>query len=75
MVSDHSHSSNFVSDLRKDCKFKERSFVSYIKGKVIFFSLVLLTDSKKVITDRKVVSNSEILCREMDVRVGRGRGR
>ena len=45
-----------------------------MKGKVIF-THVLLTDSNKVISDRKIVSSSELLFQEMEVRVGRGRGR
>ena len=40
---------------------------------------VLLTDSEKDITDSeidiKLVSRSDLLCQEMEVRVGRGQGR
>ena len=45
-----------------------------MKGNVIF-TLVLLIDLEKVISDRKIVSSSELLCHEMEVRVGRGRAR
>ena len=43
-------------------------------GKVIF-TPVLLTNSEQVISDRKIVSSSELVCHEMEVRVGRDRGR
>ena len=45
-----------------------------MKGKVIF-THVLLRDSDQVISDRKIVSSSELLCQEMEFKVGRGRGR
>ena len=45
-----------------------------MKGKVIF-TPILLTDSEQVISDRKIVSSSELLCQEMESRVGRGQGR
>ena len=45
-----------------------------MKGKDIF-SPVLLTDSEKVISDKEIVSSSELLCQEMEVGVGRGRER
>ena len=35
----------------------------------------MLTDSEKDITDSKIVSRNDLLCHEMEVRVGRGRGR
>ena len=45
-----------------------------MKGKVNF-TPVLLTDLEQVTIDREIVYSSELLCQEMEVRVGRGRGR
>jgi len=45
-----------------------------MKDKIVF-TPKLLTSSEQDITDSKVVSNSDLLCREMDIRIGRGHGR
>ena len=45
-----------------------------MKGKVIF-TPVLITDLEQVTIDREIVSSSELLSQEMEVIVGRGRGR
>ena len=45
-----------------------------MKGKVIF-TPIILKNSEQVISDRKIGSNSEFLCQEMEVKVGRGRGK
>ena len=36
---------------------------------------MLLTDSEQVISDMKIVSSIKLLCQEMEVRVGRARGK
>ena len=42
----------------------------------IELTYVLLTDYEKIdITDCKIVSRTDLLCQEMEVRVGRGQGR
>ena len=45
-----------------------------MKGKVIF-THVLLTDPEQDISENKIMSSIELLCQEMEARVGRGRGR
>ena len=39
------------------------------------FTPTFLIDSEKYITDGKIVSRSDLLCQEMEVRVGRARGK
>ena len=45
-----------------------------MKIKVIF-TPVLLTDPEQDISDMKIVSSSELVCQEMEFRVGRGWGK
>ena len=45
-----------------------------MKSKIVF-TPKLLTDLEKDITNSQVEFSSELLCQEMEVRVGRGRGR
>ena len=45
-----------------------------MKNKIVL-TLVLLTDSEKDFTDSKIVPRGDSLYQEMEVRVGRGRGR
>ena len=42
---------------------------------IIVFTPKLLTNSENDVTDSQVRSSSELLCQEMEVRVGRGQGR
>ena len=45
-----------------------------MEGRIVF-TPKLLTETKEVVADNKVVSIGELLFQEMDVRIGKGYGR
>ena len=63
----------FLKDV--ELLYYEVGVVFLYERKGYFYGPVLLTDSEQVISERKIVSSSELLCQEMEVGVGRGRDR